>query len=328
MVGFLASLLAIGFLFGAEVVNGAGSTFVYPLLSRWAYFYYKERGVRINYQSIGSGGGIRQITNRTVDFGASDAPLTPKELRRKGLIQFPVIIGGVVVAYNLPVKDLKLSKSALCKIFLGEVKFWDDPLIRKFNGGKKLPHWRIRVIHRSDGSGTTWIFTNFLSKSCKEWSKRVGFGKAVNWPTGIGAKGNEGVAGYIKRFKGAIGYVEFAYALENKLKYALVENREGNFVRPSIRSFQSAARFARWDERKGFYEVLTWKGGKNSYPITGATFILLAKDYPKERNKKVLDFFFWAFKKGDGEALKLNYVPLPKSVKAKVVKYLKGWLGD
>ncbi len=312
---------------GEEIINGAGATFPYPLYSKWAYLYHKETGVRINYQSIGSGGGVRQIRNRTVDFGASDAPLRPEEAKKYNLAQFPTVIGGVVISYNLPVEDLKLSKKAVCGIFLGKIKYWDDPEIAKHNPGIKLPHTRITVIRRSDGSGTTWIFTNYLSKACPEWKEKVGYGKAVRWPTGIGAKGNEGVASYIKRVRGSIGYVEFAYALENRLRTALVENREGNFVKPSVETFQAAASGAKWDPEKDFYEVLTWQGGKKAYPIAGATFILLAKDYPKERNKKVVKFFDWAFRKGDEVALRLHYVPLPEEVKEKIREYWRenGW---
>ncbi len=324
----IAGILAgTAVLFAGETLNGAGATFPYPLYSRWAYFYQKETGVRVNYQPIGSGGGVRQIRNRTVDFGASDAPLPPEDTKRFKLAQFPTVIGGVVVSYNLPLKGLKLSAAALCGIFLGKVKFWDDPLIRKDNPHLKLPHRKIAVIRRSDGSGTTWIFTNYLSKACPEWKEKVGYGKAVNWPTGIGAKGNEGVASYIKRVRGSIGYVEFAYALENRLRYALVENREGKFVEPSLETFQAAARNAKWDPAKDFYEVLTWQKGDRAYPIAGATFILLAEDYPKERNRKIVRFFDWAYRKGDDTAVKLHYVPLPREVKEKVRRYWKahGW---
>ncbi len=311
----------------AEVLNGAGATFPYPLYSKWAYMYQKETGVKLNYQSIGSGGGVRQIKNRTVDFGASDAPLKPEDAKKHKLAQFPTVIGGVVISYNLPVDGLKLSTEAVCGIFLGKVKYWNDPLIKKHNPDKELPNRKITLIRRSDGSGTTWIFTNYLSKACPDWKKRVGYGKAVNWPTGIGAKGNEGVANYLRRVKGGIGYVEFAYALENRLKYALIQNRDGNFVEPSIETFKASARGAKWDPEKDFYEVLTWQPGKRAYPIAGATFILLAKDYPAERNKKVVKFFDWAYKNGDNIAIKLHYVPLPEEVKNKVRSYWKahGW---
>ncbi len=324
LAGVFISVVAVS---ASEAINGAGATFPYPLYSKWAYLYQKETGIRVNYQPIGSGGGVRQIRNRTVDFGASDAPLKPEEAEKFKLAQFPTVIGGVVISYNLPVKDLKLSSKAICGIFLGKITRWNDPLIKKDNPRIKLPDRKIAVIRRSDGSGTTWIFTNYLSKACPEWKKKVGYGKAVNWPTGIGAKGNEGVANYIKRVKGSIGYVEFAFALENKLKTALVENREGKFVKPSVKSFQAAAAGAVWDPAKNFYEVLTWQKGKEAYPIAGATFILIAKDYPISKNKKVIRFFDWAYKKGDKIAIELHYVPLPKEVKEKVRSYWKahGW---
>ena len=325
MIGGLILITASAI--AGETLTGAGSTFVYPLISKWAYLYGKATGVRLNYQSIGSGGGVRQIKNRTVDFGASDAPLKPEEAKKYKLAQFPVIIGGVVISYNLPVKDLKLSTEAVCGIFLGKIKYWDDENIKKHNPNTKLPHKKITIIRRSDGSGTTWIFTNYLAKACPEWEKKVGYGKAVNWPTGIGAKGNEGVANYLRRVRGGIGYVEFAYAIENRLMVASVQNRDGNFVEPSIKTFQAAASGAKWDPKKDFYEVLTWQKGKDAYPIAGATFILLAKDYPKERNRKVVKFFDWAFKKGDEVAVKLHYVPLPKDVKEKIRGYWRahGW---
>ena len=323
------SLLPASVLIAAEILNGAGSTFVAPLYWKWADAYYRETGVRVNYQSIGSGGGIRQIINRTVDFGASDAPLKPEETRRHNLAQFPTIIGGVAVAYNLRgVKELKLSAKTLCDIYLGKIRYWDDERIKKDNPGVELPHRRITVVRRSDGSGTTWIFTNFLSKACPEWKEKVGYGKAVRWPTGIGGKGNEGVANYVKRVRGAIGYLEYAYALQNKLPVAAVENRDGNFVKPSLETFQAAAKNANWDPKKDFYEVLTWQPGKNAYPITGATFALLAKDEKrKEINKKVVQFFDWAFKKGDKMAIELHYVPLPEKVKDMIREYWKahGW---
>ncbi len=319
--------LVAGLVVAKETINGAGATFPYPLYSKWAYLYEKETGVRINYQSIGSGGGIRQIRNRTVDFGATDAPLKPEETKKFKLAQFPTVIGGVVLSYNLPVKELKLSTEAVCGIFLGKVKYWDDPLIKKHNPDAKLPHRKITVIRRSDGSGTTWILTNYLSKACPEWKEKVGFGKAVNWPTGIGAKGNEGIANYLRRVRGGIGYLEYAYALENRLKVATLQNRDGKFVKPSVETFQASAKGAKWDPKKDFYEVLTWQKGEKAYPIAGATFILLAKDYPKEKNKKVVRFFDWAFKKGDKIALELHYVPLPKEVKEKIRSYWKenGW---
>ncbi len=312
----------------AVTLTGAGATFPYPLYARWAYAYEKATGIRINYQSIGSGGGIRQIMNRTVDFGASDAPLTPEETQKTHLAQFPTVVGGVVVAFNLPLNNLRLSSEAICGIFLGTITRWNDLVLQKSNPGLSLPDQKITVVHRSDGSGTTWIFTHYLSRACPVWKEKVGYGKAVNWPTGIGAKGNEGVANYLKRLRGSIGYVEYAYARQNQLRVAAVENREGAFVSPSPESFQAAAAHARWDADQDFYQVLTWQPGKDAYPITGATFILLARDNPSERNQKVVRFFNWAFDHGDSLAISLDYVPLPENVKSKIRNYWKaqGWL--
>ncbi len=329
IIGLISSLLISFPVISKEIINGAGATFPAPLYWKWAKEYEKETGIRVNYQSIGSGGGVRQIRNRTVDFGASDAPLKPEETKKYNLAQFPTVIGGVAVVYNLRgVENLKLSTESMCAIFLGKVKYWNDPIIQKDNPNVKLPKRRITVVHRSDGSGTTWIFTNYLSKACPEWKEKVGFGKKVKWPVGIGAKGNEGVANYVKRVRGGIGYVEYAYAIQNRLKTALVQNREGNFVKPSIETFKEAAKNAKWNPESDFYEVLTWQPGKNSYPIAGATFILLAKEEKrKEINRKVIKFFDWAFRKGDKMAEELHYVPLPENVKEKIRDYWKrhGW---
>lgn len=321
----VAGMLALtGAAFAVEI-TGAGSTFVYPILSAWSYQYEKVTGNKVNYQSIGSGGGIRQIENRTVDFGASDAPLTPKDLSEKKLLQFPVIIGGVVPTYNLPDvgnTQLNFDGKALCDIYMGKIKKWNDPYLQQLNPGVKLPDRDITVVRRSDGSGTTWIWTNYLSKVCPDWGKQIGYGTSVNWPVGIGGKGNEGVSNYVKRFRGSIGYVEYIYAKQNNLPAGKVKNREGNFVAPSIESFQSAAANAKWDKKQHFYYVLTDQPGKNSYPITGAVFVLLTKDKP-ESSKKAVQFFDWAFKNGDQEATRLNYVPLPQDVKNLIREYWK-----
>lgn len=317
-------LLASAAVFALDI-TGAGATFPYPLYSAWAFMYEKATGNKVNYQSIGSGGGIRQIENRTVDFGASDAPLTPKQVEEKGLIQFPTVIGGVVVVYNLPLpknQQLKLDQKAVCDIYLGKITKWNDPYLVSLNPGIKLPDRNITVVRRSDGSGTTWIWTNYLSKVCPEWEKQVGFGTSVNWPVGIGGKGNEGVANYVKRFPGAIGYVEYVYAKQNNISYASLKNRAGNFVLPSVESFQAAAANARWDKKQHFYYVLTDQEGKDSYPVTGATFVLVAKDRP-ESSKKAIAFFDWAFKNGDQEALRQNFVPLPENVKKMIREYWK-----
>ena len=309
----------------AETLNGAGATFPYPVYSAWAYNYNEVTGTKLNYQSIGSGGGIRQITERTVDFGASDAPLEPAQLQKGKLLQFPAVIGGVVPVVNLAgVKagELKLDPEALCKVYLGEIKYWDDSKIRALNPKMRLPHNEITVVHRSDGSGTTAIFTTYLSGVCPEWKDKVGSGTSVKWPVGIGGKGNEGVANYTQRAASSIGYVEFAYALQNKLAHVLLKNHAGNFVKPNFESFEDAAATGDFSPKKDFYLWLTDAPGKNSWPIAGATFILLAKE-KTDSNKKVVKFYNWAFQNGDNKAKELVYVPLPKSLKEKIRSYWK-----
>ena len=308
-----------------ETLNGAGATFPYPVYSAWAYDYNKITGVQLNYQSIGSGGGVKQIAARTVDFGASDAPMTPEELRKDNLLQFPAVIGGVVPVANIEnVKpgQLKLDSDTLCKIYLGDIKYWDDAQIMKMNKGLKLSHSEITVVYRSDGSGTTAIFTNYLNGICPVWKKKVGAGKAVKFPVGIGGKGNEGVSNYVQRTANSIGYVEFAYAKQNKLNYSQIKNAAGNFIEPGFESFEDAAASGDFDAKKGFHLWLTNAPGKDSWPIAGATFILLAKE-KTDSNKSVVRFFDWAFKNGDNKAKELVYVPLPTSLKDKVRAYWK-----
>ncbi len=321
----LAVVLSFTHVEAAETLNGAGATFPYPVYSAWAFDYNKITGVQLNYQSIGSGGGVRQITERTVHFGASDDPLNPEQLQKDKLFQFPAVIGGVVPVANLEsVKpgELKLDPESLCKMFLGEIRFWDDPKITKINPGVKLPHAEITVVYRSDGSGTTAIFTHYLSEACTDWKSKVGEGKAVKFPVGIGGKGNEGVANYVKRTTNAIGYVEFAYAKQNKLDYTQLRNKAGNFVEPGFASFEDAAETGDFDAKKDFHLWLTNAPGKGSWPIAGATFILLAKE-KTDSNKNVVKFFDWAFKNGDNKAKELVYVPLPKSLKEKIKTYWK-----
>ncbi len=321
----LAVTLSFTYAYAAETLNGAGATFPYPVYSAWAFDYNKVVGVQLNYQSIGSGGGIRQITERTVDFGASDAPLKPEQLSKDKLLQFPAVIGGVVPVVNLPgikAGQIKLDSDAVCKIYIGEIKKWDDPRIKALNPQVKLPNIDITVVHRSDGSGTTAIFTNYLSGVCPEWKSKVGAGTSVKWPVGIGGKGNEGVANYTKRTADSIGYVEFAYAEQNKLAYVLLKNPAGNFVEPSFKTFGDAAATANFNPKEDFNLWLVNAPGKNSWPIAGATFILLAKE-KSASNKKVAAFYDWAFKNGDKKATELVYVPLPKSLKDKIRSYWK-----
>jgi len=279
----------------AQTINGAGATFPYPVYSQWAYKYNKINGMQLNYQSIGSGGGIAQIKAKTVDFGASDAPLTAQELNESGLFQFPMVMGGVVATINIPgIKNntLKLSSNILADIYLGKIKKWNDPAITGINPGLKLPDKDITVVHRADGSGTTWIFTNYLEKVSKDWASKVGSGKAVSWPAGVGGKGNEGVAAYVQRIGGAIGYVEYAYALQNKMTTILLNNKSGKYVTPSIESFQEAAANADWTNAPGFYMVLTDQPGEKSWPITGASFILIYKNQiDPVKAKTMLEFF-------------------------------------
>lgn len=306
-------------------INGAGATFPYPVYSQWAHEYEKQTKVRLNYQSIGSGGGVAQIKAKTVDFGASDAPLKPEELKEVGLIQFPMVIGGVVPVYNLEginPGDIHLSAENIADIYLGKIKKWNDAAIKKNNPNLKLPDKNITTVHRADGSGTTWIFTNYLYKVSPEWKAKVGFGKAVSWPgeNSVAGKGNEGVAAFVKKIDGAIGYVEFAYALQNKMSYVKLQNRDGNYVEPSIHSFQAAAANADWANAEGYYLVLTDQPGKDSWPISGASFILVYKEQKDAaKAKRVLEFFDWCYQHGATLAEKLDYVPIPGNV-AKLVE--------
>ncbi len=303
-----------------KTLNGAGATFPYPLYASWANEYYKNFKIKVNYQSIGSGGGIRQIIEKTIDFGATDMPLKPEELEKNNLIQFPTVIGGVVLVVNLPEipsNSLVLDGTTVCKIYLGEIKNWNAPEIKALNPGLNLPSKSITPIYRSDGSGTTAIFTYYLTQVCSKWAKEVGFGTLVNWKVSLGAKGNEGVANYVKRTPYTIGYVEYVYALQNKLNCVKMKNSEGNIVTPNEVSFKEAASFAEFDPKKHFYTWITNTSGKNAWPIVGATYILLAKE-KHEINKEVVKFFDWAFKNGDQIAKNLYYVPLPEEIKEKV----------
>ena len=328
--------LAAGVLFAGAVhavdIIGAGATFPYPIYAKWADAYKKETGVSLNYQSIGSGGGIKQITAKTVDFGASDMPMKPEDLEKNGLIQFPAIMGGNVMAYKIKgvaTNALTLTGPLIADIYLGKVKKWNDPAIAKLNAGVSLPDQAITVVARSDGSGTTFIFVNYLSKVSEEWKTKVGEGTSVAWPTGVGGKGNEGVASYVQRIDGSIGYVEYAYAKQNKLAVAKMVNRDGGVVAPSDDAFAAAAAGADWSKAPGMYLVLTNQTGKNSWPMTGASFILMHKVQSKPENaKEVLKFFDWSFKNGGKMADELDYVPMPAPVVKMIQTNWKSQLKD
>ena len=308
----------------AADISGAGATFPYPIYAKWADIYKKETGVGLNYQSIGSGGGIKQIQNKTVTFGASDMPLKAEQLQKDGLVQFPMVMGGVVPVINVEgVKtgEIVLDGPTVAKMFLGEIKTWNDAAIKKLNPNVNLPAQPVVVVHRSDGSGTTFLFTDYLAKVSPDWKSKVGTNTAVQWPAGIGAKGNEGVANNVAQTKGAIGYVEYAYAKQNKLPYARLVNKDGQPVEPTAETFVAAAASADWNAAPGFGVVLTDEAGARSWPITGATFILMHKQ-PKDpaAATEALKFFAWAYAKGDQMALELDYVPMPDNVVGAIQK--------
>ena len=310
----------------AQQITGAGSTFVYPVLSAWAADYQKQSGASVNYQSIGSGGGVAQIKAGTVDFGATDQPLDPAELASAGLAQFPVVIGGVVPVVNIagiqPGK-LRLTGPVLADIYAGKIKSWNDPAIARLNAGVALPASHITVVHRSDGSGTSFNFTHYLSQVSASWKSSPGEGKSVAWPTGVGGKGNEGVAGYVKQIPNSIGYVEYAYVLQNHMAYALLQNSAGSFVAPSAVSFQAAAASADWKNAKDFFLVMTNAPGADAYPITATTFIVMhRKASDKARSDAALSFFRWALEKGQPQAQKLDYVPLPADLVQQIETYI------
>ena len=319
----LAFALSAGLATAADI-SGAGATFPFPIYAKWADAYKKQTGIGMNYQSIGSGGGIKQIMAKTVTFGASDMPLKIEELEKGGLVQFPTVLGGVVPAINvdgIETNSLVLDGPTLARIFMGEIKTWNDPAIAKLNPSAKLPTQAIAVVHRADGSGTTFLFTDYLSKVHPDWKSKVGASTAVQWPIGIGAKGNEGVANNVMQTKGSIGYVEFAYAKQNKLGFAKMMNKENKAVSPDSDSFQAAAANANWTGTPGFNVVLTNESGANSWPISGATFILMHKQ-PKDpaAATEALKFFAWAYANGDQMADELDYVPMPDAVVGAIQK--------
>lgn len=314
-VAATSTLLAVSAF--AQDVTGAGATFPAPLYAKWADAYNKATGVKINYQSVGSGAGLRQIRGKTVDFGASDMPLSDADLAKDGLVQFPTVIGGVVPVVNvrgISAGQLRLTGQMLGDIYLGKITRWNDPAITALNPGVPLPDTAIAPVRRADGSGTTFIFTNYLSKVNAEWKSRVGEGTAVNWPTGAGGKGNEGVAAFVQRLPNSIGYVEYSYAVTNRMASVQVRNQAGNFVKPDDSSFKAAAAGADW--AKSFNQILTEQPGAQSWPITGATFIMMhtKQDKPAQASGS-LRFFEWAFNNGDAMATQLEYVPLPATVK-------------
>ncbi len=325
----VAGLIAASTPAFAADITGAGATFPFPIYSKWADAYKKETGNGLNYQSIGSGGGIKQILAKTVTFGATNMPLKPEQLEKDGLVQWPMVMGAIVPVVNLDgVKpgEMMFDGETLAGIFLGKITKWDDPAIKKLNPDVKLPAAAITVVRRSDGSGTTFNFTDYLSKASAEWKSKVGSGTAVEWPTGVGAKGNEGVSGNVGQTKNSIGYVEYAYAKQNKLTYTGLVNKSGKPVQPTIEAFQAAASNADWAKAPGYYVILTDQPGEKSWPITAATFILMHRE-PADRaaSAEAIKFFKWAFEKGDKMAEELDYIPMPESV---VKQIEKTWSAD
>lgn len=309
----------------ATEITGAGSTFVYPILSKWSAAYNQKTGDKLNYQSIGSGGGIAQIKAATVDFGATDMPMKPEVLQKLGMGQFPLVIGGVVPVVNIDgVKpgDIRFTGALLADIYLGKITSWNDPAILELNPDLKLPDGEITVVHRSDGSGTTFNWVTYLSKVSDEWKSTVGEGTSVSWPTGMGGKGNEGVAAYVSRIKNSIGYVEYAYVLQNKMTYGSVQNKAGKFIKPDNESFQAAAASADWPKAKDFYLLMTDAPGDNAYPVTATVFVIMYKQ-PKDaaRANAAFKFFKWALKEGQKQATELDYVPLPDALAKQIETY-------
>ncbi|UZJ58770.1 phosphate ABC transporter substrate-binding protein PstS [Pseudomonas sp. KU26590] len=322
----MASMCLSGMAHAVDV-TGAGSSFVFPVISQWSQEYSKTADNRINYQSIGSGGGIAQIKAATVDFGASDAPMSADDLKAAGLGQFPSVIGGIVPIVNLEgieANGVKLSGQVLADIFQGKITKWNDPAIVALNSGVKLPETAITVVHRSDGSGTSFNFTSYLTKVSDAWKSGPGTGSAVQWPVGVGGKGNEGVSAYVKQIKGSIGYVEYSYATQNKIAYTQLQNAAGEFIKPDAKAFAAAADTADWANAKDFNLIMTNAPGKTAWPITATTWIIMYKE-PKnaEKSKAAFDFFKWSLEKGQSSAEKLEYVPLPASLVSKIEDYWK-----
>jgi len=331
-LGLIASSLMLSspLVRAADMLTGAGGTAIYPVLSKWAEAYKAATGNEVNYQSIGSGGGIKQIKNKTVDFADSDKPLTPEELKEANLAQFPAVIIAITPVVNLPgIKpgEMILDGAVLSNIYLGKITKWNDPAIAALNPGVKLPDMVISTVHRSDGSGTTFNFTNYLSKVSPEWKDKVGSDTSVAWPSGLGGKGNEGVAGFVKQIPGSIGYVEYAYTMETKLTYTRMKNADNKVVMPDMGSFQAAVGNADFSKVSDFYLILTNQPGAKSWPITAATYFLMRKDYPVAQNAKVIKFSKWFLENGQAAAEKLAYVPLPKRTVSLIEAYWKKDLG-
>ena len=334
---FLGAGMALAVAFGCSVaayassnLTGAGSTWVYPLVAKWAAAYQTKTGIQVNYQAIGSGGGIAQIKAGTVAFGASDMPLTPDVLKANGLIQFPTAVAGEDLVYNVPgIGPLKivLSGPVVADIYLGKITHWNDPAIAKLNPGLNLPDMYITVVHRSDGSGTTFTFCNYLSKVSPEWKEKVGANTSVDWPTGVGGKGNEGVASYVERIKGSIGYVEYAYIIQNHLSDARMINRDGMTVAPTLKGFQDASAHVDWATAQDFFVILTDHTGPDTWPISGCTWQILRKNAPKSENQDVMKFFDWGFEHGQAMARSIAFGPLPPSTVTAIKAYWKNELG-
>ncbi|MBI3480066.1 MAG: phosphate ABC transporter substrate-binding protein PstS [Nitrosomonadales bacterium] len=328
---FAASLLTTNAAFASDII-GAGATFPYPIYSKWAEVYRAKTHISLNYQSIGSGGGIKQVQAKAVDFGASDMPLKPAELEKNGLVQFPSVVGGVVPVINIngiEAGQLKLDGKTLADIYLGKITRWNDSAIAALNPDIKLPNEDIAVIYRTDSSGTSFIFTHYLSKVSPEWQSTVGEGTSVIWKVGVGGRGNEGVTSYVQRIKNSIAYVEYSYALQNKLDYVQLKNHDGNFIIPNKASLAAAAVAVHWDQTPGFYEILTDEAGKNSWPLASATFILMQKTQDKpDTAKLVLKFFDWAYAYGDKMASDLNYIPIPDNAVKQIHQAWKTQIRD
>jgi len=319
-----AALASFALVAQAADITGAGASFVFPVMSKWSADYATATGNKVNYQSIGSGGGIAQIKAGTVDFGSSDAPLKSEDLASSGLAQFPSVIGGVVPVANVPGLQpgaLKLDGPTLANIFLGKISKWNDPAIVALNAGLALPDLKITVVHRSDGSGTSFNYTNYLSKVSADWKSQVGEGTTVQWPVGIGGKGNEGVAAYVKQIRGGVGYVELAYALQNRLAYAQMKNAAGRFVQPGDETFAAAAASADWANARDFNLVITNAPGANAWPITATNFILVRKRSKAGSLKNTTDFFRWVYSSGKNQAKSLDYVPLPDALVRQIEAY-------